>query len=96
MVDSLLANWPAWAVLVYVLLRDVVPRIAPDFFKFLSKRTTNEDRLFKLLEDNAKNDKALVTTLTKFESSLDLFAGALHSIDQRVDHIEDMLQQKED
>lgn len=73
----------AWAIVLFLVLRDVGPKLWPDLFKWLSRDST-EERLFKLLEknnDNLANLGQLIQNLTV----------AVVAVNQRVDHLESTL-----
>ena len=64
-------------VVIYLIFRELVPKIAP----ILSKRISTEDRLFKLLETNSE-------VLLKLNFSLVQLADTLKEIDHRIEAIE--------
>lgn len=74
-----------WLVIVYVLVKDVLPKLAPDLFQFLGSKKSTEDRLFSLLE---KNNEAL----DGLRRSNDTIALTLQLLDKRVGELERLYQ----
>lgn len=77
-------EWGPWAFILYVLVRDVLPKLFPEIGKVLSKRVSTEDRLFTLLESNAG-------VLLKLNQSLVQLTDTLKEIDHRISLIEENL-----
>lgn len=81
---TLLIEYSPWLFIVYILLKDVFPKIFPGIEKVLSKRVTTEDRLFTLLESNSG-------VLLKLNQSLVCLTETLKEIDHRISLIEENL-----
>lgn len=82
--QTFVTEWGPYAFLVYILLKDVLPKLFPEIGKALSKRVTTEDRLFALLESNSG-------VLLKLNQSLVQLADTLKEIDHRISLIEENL-----
>lgn len=87
----LLAQYGPYAVILYLLVKDVLPKAFPELAKAWSKRLSTEDRLFQLLEKNSNNNAALAASLTKLESTLTSVNIAVQSLSQRIDRVEDTI-----
>lgn len=85
---AIIKDYGAVAVIVYLFIEKVFPRMWPDYIKVIGKRISNEDRLFKLFEDNSINSVRLAETMIKLQSSIDGLAVTLVALDQRVDRLE--------
>lgn len=79
---TIVAGYGPYAFIVYIIIRDVLPKIFPSVEKVLSKRISTEDRLFSLLESNG-------TVLTKLSLSLIQLSDTLKEIDHRLSAIEE-------
>lgn len=88
----LLAQYGPYAVIAYLLIKDVFPKVFPEFAKAWNKRISTEDRLFKLLEKNSEAGVALASSLTKLETTLTNVNIAVQTLSQRVDRVEAAVQ----
>ena len=80
-----LTNQPiTWIVIVYILIKEVLPKLAPDFFAIWNKKISMEDRLFQIIE---KNTEALVNLKLAVEG----LALSIVQTNDRVDRLEDYI-----
>lgn len=89
---SALIQYGPWAVVVYILAKEVLPLVAPGLVKSWSKRVTTEERLFKLLERSIDGDQKLAETLAGLKHAVEGLGGTLIRLDSRVTQIEQDLQ----
>lgn len=85
---SIIKDYGAVAVVMYLFIEKVFPRIWPDYIKTVGKRISNEDRLFKLFEDNSANSVKLAETMLRLQASIDGLSTTLVLLDHRVDRLE--------
>ncbi len=81
---ALLAQYGPYVFILYVLVKEVIPRVAPQLVKSLDKRITAEERLFTVIETNAK-------VLLELSHSLLMLSDTLKEIDNRINAIEENL-----
>lgn len=79
---ELIKEYGPWVFLIYIIIKDLVPKIAPDFAAAISKKISTEERLFKLLENNA-------TIIATLNVSFAQLSETLKHIDERLTAIED-------
>lgn len=91
--NVILLQYGPYALLAYILLTDVLPKISPEFAKAISKYVSTEDRLFKLLERNSDAGAALAASLTKLESTLSSVNIAVQTLSHRIDNLEAAMKQ---
>lgn len=79
-----ITQWTPWAVLAYILIKDVLPKLFASIAPALSKRISTEDRLFSLMESNGE-------VLTKLNFALVKLCDTLVELEHRIANIEDNL-----
>ena len=83
-----LAKYSPLLITIYLLLRDVLPKVMPDLTKSLNKRTSLTDRLFKVIDDGNEVNRHTALVLAKLDQHLSILTEAMESIDDRVGTIE--------
>jgi hypothetical protein len=89
--DPTITQYGPVVFLAYILIKDVLPKIAPEFTKIFTKRASNEDRLFHIIEQINDRDKELIETLVKLQVSIETLTTTMTGIDSRVARIEIVL-----
>lgn len=88
---DLLAQYGPYVVILYLLVKDVLPKAFPQVAEAISKRVSTEQRLFTLLEKSNDNNAALASSLTKLELTLNCVNTAVHTLSERIDKVEDTI-----
>lgn len=73
-----------WVFILLFILRETLPKLAPDIFKFLTQRQTAEDRFIRLVENNT-------LAVSAIQRSVETFAVALVATNDRLDNLEDLI-----
>lgn len=74
----------SWIIVIFLLIRDLGPKIFPDIAKLWGSRISVENRLFEMLEDNNKSNIILAEAIVSFK-------GTLEKLDVRMMRMESLL-----
>ena len=83
-IPSLFTEFGPYFILGYIIVKDLIPKLFPQYLSTISKRTTVEDRLFKLLEDSSKSQADLAVALNGLQHMLE-------TIDTRISRVEELI-----
>lgn len=81
-IDKLISQLGPWAFIVYILGKEVLPKVFPDIVKLWSKRQSVEDRLFTLLAENISVNTKLVTAIDGMGTILSQLVGRVVAIEE--------------
>jgi hypothetical protein len=84
MIPQEIIGWSPYLILIYILIKDIIPKLFPELLKTLNKRLSTEDRLFLVLEKNTQ-------ALCELSTSISTLGQTLKDLDGRVSRIEDVL-----
>jgi ABC-type transporter Mla subunit MlaD len=83
-----ITSWSPYLILAYIIIKEVLPKLFPTIANAINKRTSTEDRLFRLLENSNTATKELTATLHELHFAVEGLGIALVRLDQRVDKLE--------
>lgn len=73
----------SWALVAYIVVKDILPSILPQAFQVWNKQVSTEDRLFAIIEQNAKSNAEWTIAITKLTDTMSSFDARLARIESK-------------
>lgn len=87
-------NYGIWALLAYILAKDILPQFLPQVSKTLDRRIRTEDRLFAILNATNTSNAELTTAIVRLKDSFDNIDETLKCLMNRMEKVEHAVEQK--
>lgn len=73
-----------WAVILYIFFKDLLPKISPQYFKFINKHISREDRLFEIIKEKNQSDEKIAVALTKVSETLTNLSHRIEKVEEKI------------